>query len=77
MRFGIRQEKNRKNELINEVIRLSSKPCLSLLARKVQANINLKDLIQDTKPFINQPGFNPKSFYDYFASLLELDDLYE
>ncbi|MBQ4254854.1 MAG: ATP-binding protein [Bacilli bacterium] len=60
-----------KTELINEAIRLSNKPCLSLLARKVQANINLEDFVQETKPFIDQPGFNPKSFYDYFVSLLE------
>ena len=60
-----------KTELINEAIRLSGKPCLSLLARKVQASINLEDFIRDTKPFIGQTGFNPKSFYDFFVSLLE------
>ena len=60
-----------KTELINEAINESGKPYLSLLARKVQANINLEDFIRDTKDFINQPGFNPASFYDYFVSLLE------
>ena len=60
-----------KTELINEAIKQSKKPCLSLLARKVQSSINLEDFINDTKPFINQPGFNPPTFYDYFVSLLE------
>lgn len=60
-----------KTELINEAISLSKKPCLSLLARKVQSSINLEDFINDTKPFINQTGFNPTNFYDYFVSLLD------
>lgn len=60
-----------KTELINEAIRLSNKPCLSLLARKVQSSLNLEDFIRDTKPFIGQAGFNPTSFYDFFVSLLE------
>ncbi len=60
-----------KTELINEAIRQSGKPCLSLLARKVQSNINLEDFVRDSKEFIKQPGFNPKSFFLFFVALLE------
>ena len=59
-----------KTELINEAILKSNKPYLSLLARKVHSNINLEDFINDTKIFINQPGFNPTNYYDYFYILI-------
>ncbi len=65
-----------KTALINEAISQSSVECLSLLARDVSSNTNLNDFAKDAGEFMHQLGFNPKNFYEFFASLIEYSKIH-
>lgn len=60
-----------KTELINEAIKESNKKCLSLLARRVTSFRNLEEFSLDASVFMDNPLFNPRDFYEFFASMIE------
>lgn len=60
-----------KTQLVKKAIQESGLPSLNLLARDVDAKINLEDFGNEAGRFMNISAFRPKDFYELFSSLID------